>query len=216
MTGIGTSATDACEWLNHYNATIKAMSAGVISPIQVIGGIATDWALVPSAPPRSSNSSSYVTCLSQCLSSCGANEGCIIAQSAQCNQQCTAQITCNGQGAPPDLQYNTAFKPTGHVFAESTFGNQSWDYNTMGAAHYGMLTDFLQDVSTLAGAPGSPNGAAVVSSIMNGAQCFYQTWRIAEKVAATVPAPCLPPNTEENCRNILMCLAPNEHCAPPH
>jgi hypothetical protein len=190
MSGIGTSATDACDWLSHYNATISAMSMDVTFPIQVIGGIATDWYLIDSIPPRTAgsatNTSSYNACVAQCVPS----------STKVCPQACAGLVTCNGQPAPAfNVPYNTAFgfptpwAPSGNEFAQSSLGDHLWDYNVWGAAHYGMLPDFLEDVSTLSGGYSFPNGSAVVSSMMYGAQYFYQTWRIAERVAATIPSP---------------------------
>jgi hypothetical protein len=182
MSGIGSVGINACTWLNNYNATINAMGSTASNPI--VGGFGTDWALAKGIPPRSLE---YQQCLSSCLSFCSPP---CTPPVAQCTQQCGSEypLTCNGQPAPTNVQYNTAFTPSGNVFGKSSLAGGSWDYNQVGVAHYGMLPDFLQDVSTLSGATGSPSGLAVVSSMMFGAQYFYETWRIAEKVAGTVPA----------------------------
>ena len=181
MPGIGSVGLDACTWLNKYDATVQAMS----SP-GVVAGFGTDWALAAGMPPRWSSGilSNYPACLSDCEKHSG----------TQCPQQCGAPI-CNGTPASSTVQYNTVFQPTGVSFAKRSLGNQTWDYNLQGVAQYGMLPDFLQDVSTFPGAPGLASGSDVASSMMLGAQYFYQTWRIAGKVAASIPAVNLPPLT---------------------
>jgi hypothetical protein len=78
------------------------------------------------------------------------------------------------------VQYGTVAFP----LPMSKEGNQSWDYNKVGVAHYGMLPDYLQDVQSL------PGGSAVVSNMLRGAQYFYETWRLAE---GNPPAPSPPP-----------------------
>ena len=70
-----------------------------------------------------------------------------------------------------NVQYNS-------TFPMSTDGNQSWNYNLVGVAHYGMLPDFLKDVANLQG------GAAVVNQFMYGAEYFWETWRRAEGLPA--------------------------------
>jgi microsomal dipeptidase-like Zn-dependent dipeptidase len=76
-------------------------------------------------------------------------------------------------GTPPAVQYSAAFP-------QSTDGNKKWDYNNDGVAHYGMLTDFLQDVGSHA------NGKATIDNLMQGAEYFYQTWAIAEAKKTTI------------------------------
>jgi hypothetical protein len=70
----------------------------------------------------------------------------------------------------------------------STLGNKSWDYNTAGVAHYGMLADFLQDVQRNYGT----NGGAVYDNVMSGADYFLQTWKICE-AGGVRPTPLHPP-----------------------
>jgi microsomal dipeptidase-like Zn-dependent dipeptidase len=69
------------------------------------------------------------------------------------------------------VQYGTQAFP----MQMSRDGNQSWDYNRVGVAHYGMLPDFMQDVASL------PGGPDVINNMNNGAQYFYETWRMAEQ-----------------------------------
>jgi microsomal dipeptidase-like Zn-dependent dipeptidase len=75
------------------------------------------------------------------------------------------------------------------AFAKSTSGSKSWDYNTEGVAHYGMMADFVVDLRTAAsneytGAEGIPlgvNGAELVDNHLNrSANYFWQMWVLAE------------------------------------
>lgn len=75
------------------------------------------------------------------------------------------------------------------AFAKSTTGSKSWDYNTEGVAHYGMMADFVVDLRTAAsteytGAEGIPlgvNGAELVDSHLNrSANYFWQMWQLIE------------------------------------
>jgi microsomal dipeptidase-like Zn-dependent dipeptidase len=91
------------------------------------------------------------------------------------------------QGKSSNVTYREGINtvcPAAPLLPKSTEGNQSWDYNVVGVAHYGMLPDFLQDVASL------PGGCATVTNMQNGAQYFYETWRIAEgNTSAIAPAP---------------------------
>jgi len=90
----------------------------------------------------------------------------------------------NGQLALSNVSYTAPLPPM------SSLGNQKWDYNQVGVAHYGMIPDFLADVATLPTAtPGGPTGADVVAQLNWGAQYFYLTWRRAENVASGVRVP---------------------------
>lgn len=75
------------------------------------------------------------------------------------------------------------------AFAKSTTGSKSWDYNTEGVAHYGMMADFVVDLRTAAsneytGAEGIPlgvSGAELVDNHLNrSANYFWQMWVLAE------------------------------------
>ncbi|HLK35651.1 MAG TPA: membrane dipeptidase [Polyangiaceae bacterium] len=64
------------------------------------------------------------------------------------------------------------------AFPKSTLGSASWDYNTAGVAHYGLLADFVQGIPRVEG------GGDVVPAMKQGAQYFYDTWKRAEDYAA--------------------------------
>jgi microsomal dipeptidase-like Zn-dependent dipeptidase len=61
-------------------------------------------------------------------------------------------------------------------FPISKLGSQTWNYNLVGVAHYGMLADFLQDVKS---SPTDKDGV-LDKNLMGGAEYFYQTWKICE------------------------------------
>jgi hypothetical protein len=69
-------------------------------------------------------------------------------------------------------------------FQISQLGTKKWDYNTVGVAHYGMLADFLKDVSTY---PGDGSGGTVIlNNLMGGAEYFYQTWKLCEQKKSNI------------------------------
>ena len=73
------------------------------------------------------------------------------------------------------ISYNNSFR-------KSTLGNHTWDYNNDGVAHYGMLADFMQAVSTMPQHGNLLDGKNLVNDqLMNGAQYFFETWKIAEQ-----------------------------------
>ena len=61
-------------------------------------------------------------------------------------------------------------------FPRCTLGTKTWDYNTNGVAHYGLLPDFLQDVQT----DTNDGGPLIYSNLMSGANYLLQTWKICE------------------------------------
>jgi len=80
-------------------------------------------------------------------------------------------------------------------FPESSSGTRRWNYDTDGVAHYGMLYDYLVDMRTIPAqqdpktkAITSMSGAAVVDSLMRGADYFFQTWKKCEQLKTQVPA----------------------------
>jgi len=79
-------------------------------------------------------------------------------------------------GMPPrqgsSVQYTNSFPA-------SNLGTKTWNYNTDGVAHYGMLPDFLLDART------APNGADLIdNNLMWGAQYFVDAWHKAELQAS--------------------------------
>lgn len=107
-------------------------------------------------------------------------------------------------GSHVSYPFQDAQLPASVSLGVSTEGNQKWNYNSTGVAHYGMLPDFLEDVDSINGA--AVNGAEVNGSVMTGAQVvanmnlgaqyFYETWRMIEgsaPAASTPPAPAALP-----------------------
>lgn len=66
-------------------------------------------------------------------------------------------------------------------FPKLKTGNKTWDYNTDGVAHYGLLADFVAAV----GSRGS-DGANVKNSLNQSAEFFAQMWEQAEKQRSNV------------------------------
>jgi hypothetical protein len=90
-------------------------------------------------------------------------------------------------GSPPrqgsQIAYSTAFPM-------STLGSRSWNYNTDGVAHYGMLPEFIQDARTQPTSFGTAGtlGVSMVDGHLNfGADYFYKTWIACEQAAGKVP-----------------------------
>jgi microsomal dipeptidase-like Zn-dependent dipeptidase len=73
-------------------------------------------------------------------------------------------------------------------FPISQTGSQTWDYNSKGVAHYGMLADYLQDMRSLPAETGEYSGAVTVDQgVMLGADYFWHMWQKAEQQSAHVP-----------------------------
>lgn len=91
-------------------------------------------------------------------------------------------------GMPPRMGSNVsaAYGTSAFSLQMSTNGSKSWNYDVTGVAHYGMLPDFLQDVSTL------PGGSNVIATMNAGAQYFYETWRLATGEASPPGPPPAP------------------------
>lgn len=64
----------------------------------------------------------------------------------------------------------------GVTFPMSQTGDKKWDYGKEGVAHYGMLADYLRDMSSM-----GLGGIYLKSNIMKNAEMFAQMWEKAEK-----------------------------------
>jgi hypothetical protein len=81
-------------------------------------------------------------------------------------------------GARPRAGSNVTYSP---FFPVSRLGARTWDYNREGVAHYGMLSDFLQDART------APDGATLVETqLKQSANYFRDTWVKCEAQAPNV------------------------------
>jgi microsomal dipeptidase-like Zn-dependent dipeptidase len=83
----------------------------------------------------------------------------------------------------------------GPSFAMSSSGNKSWDYNTEGVAHYGMMADWIRDLRTMPGngfigpngaALGVPGASLVDDHLFRGADYFWRMWEKIEQRKASV------------------------------
>ena len=72
----------------------------------------------------------------------------------------------------PELVYDPSSYP------QSGLGLMSWNYNDAGVAHYGLLADFVKAVGEY------DAGAAVSQNLMQGAQYFHDSWKMAENYSA--------------------------------
>jgi microsomal dipeptidase-like Zn-dependent dipeptidase len=66
-------------------------------------------------------------------------------------------------------------------FPKSQLGPKTWDYNTDGVAHYGMLAEFLMDAKT------APNGKQLIDdNLTYGADAFFKAWQKCESLKGKV------------------------------
>jgi hypothetical protein len=183
MAGVGSGNLNAQQWLTQYNMVIQAMGSGYI-----VGGFGTDTdGFALGMPPRLASGGGerpgpqyreYQLCTTQgdCQGDLRGhpNTACISRQIAYCRKQYPNAFVPVPVVPGSNVQYSSTFSP-------STDGTKTWNYNTDGVAHYGMLWDFLQDVRSL------PGGAAAVdNNFMFGADYFFHTWQIAEAQSAKV------------------------------
>lgn len=62
----------------------------------------------------------------------------------------------------------------GSLIDKQTTGERTWDFNTDGAAHYGMVPDWIEDIRIV-------GGQEVVDDLFTGAESYLRTWGNAEK-----------------------------------
>ncbi|WP_426570053.1 discoidin domain-containing protein [Streptomyces canus] len=67
----------------------------------------------------------------------------------------------------------------GSVIDRQTTGERIWDYNTDGAAHVGMIPDWIEDIRLVA-------GQGVVDDLFRGAESYLDTWGGTERHQAGV------------------------------
>jgi microsomal dipeptidase-like Zn-dependent dipeptidase len=91
---------------------------------------------------------------------------------------------CNYYRIPlPPLPACSPLAPAPGCLTKNSLGTHTWNYNSDGVAHYGMLPEFLQDVRTV------PGGAELVdNNLMYGAEYLFEAWRTAEHQHGNVPA----------------------------
>ncbi|GAA1158123.1 microsomal dipeptidase-like Zn-dependent dipeptidase [Kitasatospora gansuensis] len=67
----------------------------------------------------------------------------------------------------------------GAVLDRQTAGQRTWDINTDGAAHYGLVPDWIEDIRLV-------GGQGVVDDLFRGAESYLRTWGATEQHRAGV------------------------------
>ncbi|MFJ1751523.1 discoidin domain-containing protein [Kitasatospora sp. NPDC088134] len=78
-----------------------------------------------------------------------------------------------GTGAPNSVTYPFRSADGGSVLDRQVTGSRTWDVNTDGLAHAGLLPDWIEQIR-LSG------GQGVVDDLLKGAQSYLTTWRATE------------------------------------
>ncbi|MEU9292209.1 discoidin domain-containing protein [Streptomyces sp. NPDC048266] len=93
-----------------------------------------------------------------------------------------------GTGAPNAVRYPFRSVDGGSVLDRQVTGERTWDLNTDGAAHQGLVPDWIEQIRLTAGGPG------VVDELAGGAESYLGTWKATEdhepgvNLAAGAPA----------------------------
>lgn len=181
MAGVGSARLDAVQWLAQYANVVNAMGG----PSRVAAGFGTDMnGLEFAMPPRvGAVWGWYNPVLDSCVSGCRNTATCPAIGPLRIPCETACQSNCSQKFASLSkwtCTQNCSLPPAPAVASWSD-GVHTWDYNSQGVAHYGMLPDFLQDVSSL------PGGVGVVQNVMMGADYFFHTWQISESRRSLVP-----------------------------
>ncbi|MFE1955011.1 discoidin domain-containing protein [Streptomyces sp. NPDC059524] len=81
-----------------------------------------------------------------------------------------------GKDAPNPVTYPFRSFDGGSVIDKQTTGERTWDFNTDGGAHYGMVPDWIQDIRNV-------GGEEVVKDLFTGAESYLRMWGNTEKYA---------------------------------
>lgn len=84
-----------------------------------------------------------------------------------------------GADTPNPVRYPFRSADGGSVLDRQTTGQRTWDLNTDGAAHYGLVPDWLEDVRIV-------GGQGVVDDLFRGAESYLGTWGASERHKAGV------------------------------
>ncbi|WP_415953713.1 discoidin domain-containing protein [Streptomyces sp. KLOTTS4A1] len=79
-----------------------------------------------------------------------------------------------GADTPNPLKYPFRSVDGGSVIERQTTGERTWDLNTDGAAHYGLVPDWIEDIRTV-------GGQDVVDDLFAGAESYLRTWANTER-----------------------------------
>ncbi|MET9734865.1 discoidin domain-containing protein [Streptomyces sp. NPDC006458] len=84
-----------------------------------------------------------------------------------------------GANTPNPVQYPFRSVDGASVIDRQTTGERTWDLNTDGAAHYGLVPDWIEDIRLT-------GGQDVVDDLFRGAESYLGTWGAAEGHRASV------------------------------
>ena len=84
-----------------------------------------------------------------------------------------------GADAPNKVTYPFKSADGGSVIDRQTTGERTFDFNTDGAAHVGMIPDWIEDIRL-------NGGQGVVNDLMRGAESYLDTWGATEQHQASV------------------------------
>ncbi|RKT03404.1 membrane dipeptidase (peptidase family M19) [Streptomyces sp. 3211.6] len=84
-----------------------------------------------------------------------------------------------GAGTPNPVKYPFRSTDGGSVIDRQTAGQRTWDLNTDGAAHYGLVPDWIEDIRLV-------GGQDVVDDLFRGAESYLTTWGASEKHQGSV------------------------------
>ena len=78
-----------------------------------------------------------------------------------------------GADAPNPVTYPFRSTDGGSVIDKQTTGARTWDLNTDGASHYGLVPDWIEDIRLV-------GGQDVVDDLFRGAESYLDTWGASE------------------------------------
>ncbi len=87
---------------------------------------------------------------------------------------------------PPRNRSNPTPVVYSAAFPRSRTGAKEWDYNREGVAHYGMYSDFIEDVRTAPAGFGMNGGTLVEDQLMRSADHFYRMWLTIDRQKSKV------------------------------
>jgi len=84
-----------------------------------------------------------------------------------------------GADAPTKVVYPFRSVDGGSLIDRQTTGERTWDLNTDGAAHYGLVPDWIEDIRRV-------GGQDTVNDLFRGAESYLDTWGAAQRHQASV------------------------------
>src|SRR5258708_5790215 len=161
MAGLGTGKSDAWQVVEMYKKVFDVMQP--LQPAASLSlGIGTDTdGFAPGMPPRCDPP----------IDVDDATDSCILANEKPSDHTSKRSLSM------VNYTDNFLISRVGGFPVHTDEDNKTtvgWDYNRVGVAHYGMLPDFRMDMAT------APSGQAVIDTMNQGAEYFYETWKICE------------------------------------